>query len=223
VGVGQEKAQAILNILRSLYPQASTRLKFKNNFELLVAAILSSQTSDRQVNRVTERLFSRYPDAFALAQASPQEVEEIIKSLGLYRNKAGYLVAMAKILVEKYGGQVPDTREALMELPGVGRKVANVVLATGFGQDVMAVDTHVFRVTTRLGLVSAKNSKEAEEQLTALLPPGSRREAHHLLIYHGREVCKARKPECHRCPLRPYCRYYKEKASGEGPEARVFN
>ncbi|MBC7325905.1 MAG: endonuclease III [Moorella sp. (in: Bacteria)] len=200
----EDRVEAILQALRGAYPGARSRLKYRNPFELLVAAILSAQTTDDQVNKVTAELFWRYPTA-ALAAADPEEVAACIKSLGLYRMKAVHLVAACRILVEKHGGEVPDNREELLELPGVGRKVANVVLANAYGRDVIAVDTHVFRVANRLGLACAGNVLETEKQLMAILPPGTRGEAHHLLIHHGRAVYRARRPECGKCVVSCYC------------------
>ncbi|GFN22413.1 MAG: endonuclease III [Thermoanaerobacteraceae bacterium] len=201
------EVQAVLQALERAYPHAGPQLKFENPFQLLVAAILSAQTTDKQVNKVTARLFAKYPTPRDLAQVSPDELEEDIKSLGLFRSKSRNLVAAAKMLLAQYGGEVPQSREELMALPGVGRKVANVVLSQAFGRDVIAVDTHVFRVTNRIGLVRARTPEEAEEQLTAILPPGSRGRAHHLFIFHGRYCCLARSPRCGECPVRGYCRY----------------
>lgn len=167
----RDKVEAILQALRAAYPGARSRLKYGNAFELLVAAILSSQTTDDQVNRVTAELFRRYPTAAALAAADPEEVAACIKSLGLYQMKAAHLVAACRILVREYGGRVPDNLEDLLRLPGVGRKVANVVLSNAFGRDVIAVDTHVFRVANRLGLARAGDVLETEKQLMAILPP----------------------------------------------------
>ncbi|QGP90983.1 Endonuclease III [Neomoorella glycerini] len=201
----RDRIEAILQSLRVAYPGARSRLKYSNAFELLVAAILSAQTTDDQVNKVTVELFRRYPTPAALAAADPEEVAACIKSLGLYRMKAAHLVAACRNLVEKYGGRVPDNLEELLDLPGVGRKVANVVLSNAYGRDVIAVDTHVFRVANRLGLACAGNVRETEKQLMAVLPPGSRGEAHHLLIYHGRAVCRARHPGCRECVVSSYC------------------
>lgn len=206
-----EQIQAILQALRQTYPDAGPQLNFNNPFELLVAAILSTQTTDRQVNKVTKKLFTRYPTPEYLAEAALADLEEEIKRLGLYRHKSRQLQLTARVLVEKYAGQVPRTLEELVQLPGVGRKVANVVLSQAFGQDVIAVDTHVFRVTQRLGLVQARTPEEAEKQLMAVLPPGTRGEAHHLFIFHGRRVCHARKPRCDLCPVVEYCNYYKKR------------
>ncbi|KYH31162.1 endonuclease III [Neomoorella mulderi] len=199
------RVEAILEALRVAYPGARSRLKYSNAFELLVAAILSAQTTDDQVNKVTAELFRRYPTAAALAAADPEEVAACIKSLGLYRMKAAHLVAACRILVSEYGGRVPDNLQDLLRLPGVGRKVANVVLSNAFGRDVIAVDTHVFRVANRLGLARAGDVLETEKQLMAILPPGTRGEAHHLLIHHGRAVCRARRPECRQCVVSSYC------------------
>lgn len=209
-----DRVDAILQTLRSAYPGARSRLQYNNAFQLLVAAILSAQTTDDQVNKVTPGLFRRYPTAVELATARLEDVAARIKSLGLFRMKSSHLVAASRILVEKHGGRVPDSFAELVSLPGVGRKVANVVLSNIFGHDVIAVDTHVFRVANRLGLVRAANAREAEEQLMAVLPPGSRGLAHHLLIYHGREVCRARQPRCHECQVRNYCeKGYQGKAA----------
>ena len=202
----KDRVEAILQALRAAYPGARSRLHYRSPFELLVAAILSAQTTGDQVNRVTPVLFRRYPDPAALAAADPEEVANYIKSLGLYRMKAAHLVEAGRTMVRDYSGRVPDNLEDLLRLPGVGRKVANVVLSNAFGQDVIAVDTHVFRVANRLGLARAGDVRETERQLMAALPPGSRGEAHHLLIYHGREVCRARHPRCRECSLRAYCR-----------------
>lgn len=202
----KEKVEGILKTLRAAYPGAKSRLKYDNPFELLVAAVLSAQTTDDQVNKVNQELFRRYPTAAELAGAEPEEVAACIKSLGLYRMKAQHLVTACRMLMEKYGGRVPDTLEELLELPGVGRKVANVVLANAFGRDVIAVDTHVFRVANRLGLATAVDVRETERQLMIVLPSGTRNEAHHLLIHHGRAICRARAPKCGECVVKGYCR-----------------
>ncbi|WXJ95591.1 Endonuclease III [Neomoorella carbonis] len=214
----RDKVEAILQALRAAYPGARSRLKYGNAFELLVAAILSSQTTDDQVNRVTAELFRRYPTAAALAAADPEEVAACIKSLGLYQMKAAHLVAACRILVREYGGRVPDNLEDLLRLPGVGRKVANVVLSNAFGRDVIAVDTHVFRVANRLGLARAGDVLETEKQLMAILPPGTRGEAHHLLIHHGRAVCRARRPECRQCVVSSYCSDADHKSLGKASQ-----
>ncbi len=201
----KENVEAILQTLRATYPRPYPHLHYNNNYQLLVAAILSAQTTDEQVNKVTPGLFRRYPEPSAMAAAEPEEIAPLIKNLGLFRVKSAYLVSACRILRDKFGGQVPNNFAELITLPGVGRKVANVILSNAFGQDVIAVDTHVFRVANRLGLARSNNVLEVEKQLLAILPPGTRREAHHLLIYHGRKVCQARKPRCQVCGLHCYC------------------
>jgi len=198
----------ILDRLRECYPKVKTALRFSNPFELLIATILSAQTTDKQVNKVTEKLFKKYPDAHAFSKLSPEEVEREIKSIGLYRNKSKNIVAASKLLVEKYGGQVPSTREELMTLPGIGRKTANVVLSNAFGIPAIAVDTHVQRVANRLGLAQSNDPLKTEEQLMLVIPQEDWSDAHHWLIWHGRLICKARKPECKKCRLNTLCKYF---------------
>lgn len=202
-----KQVDRIFSCLASIWPDPKPALKFTNPFQLLVATILSAQSTDEQVNRITPALFARYPDAAALAAARVEEVEEYIKGCGLYHNKARHLVAMARQLQERHGGEVPRQREELEALPGVGRKTASVVLSNAFGEPALAVDTHVFRVANRLGLVRAKNERETERQLTALLPPESWGQAHHWLIFLGRTWCQARKPRCQECPVASDCQF----------------
>lgn len=197
--------QRILDILAATYPDAKPALVFSNPFELLIATILSAQSTDEQVNKVTAKLFAHYKTPQEIAQLTQEQLEEYIKGCGLYKNKSKNILATCKILVEKYGGQVPDTLEQLMELPGVGRKTANVVLSNAFGQDAIAVDTHVFRVSNRLGLACAKDPLETEKQLQQNIPQKYWSQAHHWLIYHGRLICKARKPKCRKCPVESLC------------------
>lgn len=211
------QAEAILKLLRQEYPQAGTQLKYRNMFQLLVAVILSAQSTDQQVNRVTPPLFARYPDANAMAEADIDQLEEMIKSVGLYHSKARHLKNMAQILVDKYEGRVPETFKQLMELPGVGRKTANVVIAVGFGGPGLGVDTHVHRVANRLGLVNARNRDSTEKQLKEIIKPEDWNQTHHLLIWHGRQVCKARKPECQRCVLKKHCQYFKQLPPASTP------
>ena len=192
----------ILEELMKLYPEAKAELHFSNPYETLVATILSAQCTDKRVNMVTARLFPEYPDAFAMAQLTPEELEPKIKECGLYRNKAKNIIAASRALVEKYGGQVPSTRKELMELPGVGQKTAGVVLLAAFGDDQIPVDTHVFRVSRRIGLADANTPEKVELQLREVLPKDIWSHAHHLIIWHGRRICHARKPECGKCPLR---------------------
>lgn len=196
-----ERAMQIMRELEKLYPEARPELNFSNPFETLVATILSAQCTDKRVNIVTARLFPEYPDAFAMAKLEPEELEPMIRECGLYRNKAKNIIAASRALVEQYDGVVPSTREELMKLPGVGQKTAGVVLMAAFGDDQFPVDTHVFRVSRRIGLADAGTPEKVEHQLKALLPQKIWSFGHHLLIWHGRSVCDARRPACDRCPL----------------------
>ena len=197
----------ILAELERLYPDAKPALHFSNPYQLLVAVILSAQCTDVKVNAVTPALFAAYPDAHALAQADPLAVEGYIRTCGLYHNKAKNLVATAKALVENYGGEVPADHEKLTQLPGVGRKTANVVMSCAFGADAIAVDTHVFRVSNRLGLADANDVLKTEQQLMQNIPKDKWSLAHHWIIFHGRRVCAARKPDCSHCTLSPWCEF----------------
>ncbi|MFZ5943264.1 MAG: endonuclease III [Bacillota bacterium] len=201
------KEKAILTELKKNYPRVGTALRFNNPFELLIATILSAQSTDKQVNKVTAQLFKKYPAPYSFARLSSEQLSEEIKSIGLYKNKSKNIVAACQILIEKYEGSVPQTREELMQLPGVGRKTANVVLSNAFGIPAIAVDTHVFRVANRLGLADSKDPLETEKQLMVTIPEKDWADAHHWLIWHGRLVCKARKPECSKCKLGLLCDY----------------
>lgn len=200
----------IIDILQRLYPGATTDLVFENPFQLLIAVMLSAQSTDKQVNRVTARLFARYPTAAELARLTPEELAPLIQGCGLYRNKSKHIIQTCRVLVEKHGGQVPASREELEKLPGVGRKTASVVLMAAFGRATLPVDTHVFRLARRLGLASGTTPRAVEEELLAVVPPGQRQFFHHALIKHGRAVCLARRPRCAACDLRGCCRYYRE-------------
>ena len=202
-----ERFSNILTELENLYPEAKPALHFDNPYQLLVAVILSAQCTDVKVNMVTPALFAAYPSPAALAAAAPEDVEPYIKTCGLYHNKAKNLVETARALVERFGGEVPADHEALTTLPGVGRKTANVVMSCAFGADAIAVDTHVFRVTNRLGLADASDVVKTEEQLMVNIPKDKWSRAHHWLIYHGRRVCAARKPACEVCTLHAWCEY----------------
>ncbi len=206
-----EKNREILAELERLYPDAKPALHYDNAYQLLVAVILSAQCTDVKVNMVTPALFAAYPDAAAMAKATAEEIEPYIKTCGIYRNKAKNLALTARELVSRFGGEVPADHEALTTLPGVGRKTANVVMSCAFGADAIAVDTHVFRVSNRLGLADAPDVLKTEEQLMQAIPKNAWSRAHHWLIYHGRRVCAARKPACESCTLRPWCRH----ANGE--------
>ncbi|MEG0767692.1 MAG: endonuclease III [Clostridia bacterium] len=206
----------ILQELARLYPDAKPELHFTNPYETLVATILSAQCTDRQVNKVTAKLFVLFPDVAQMAALTPQELEPHIKQCGFYHTKAQHIVDACQTILSKYAGQIPDTMEALMELPGVGRKTANVVMANAFGADAIAVDTHVQRVSNRLGLAHAAQPLHTEQQLREAIPQADWSKAHHWLIYHGRRVCAARNPACTRCTLCAWCVYY---AAQQAPKA----
>jgi endonuclease-3 len=190
-------------------PDAGTELSYQDPFELLCAVILSAQCTDRRVNIITPVLLKKYPDAVAMAKAEPGDVYELIKSCTYPNNKAKHLVAMARVLISEFGGIVPSEPLHLQRLPGVGRKTANVVASVVFNKPVMAVDTHVFRVSNRIGLVrNAKTPLEVEKQLSKNIPVDLIHSAHHWLILHGRYICKARKPLCNQCGLTAFCKYY---------------
>ncbi|KGQ22666.2 endonuclease III [Thermus filiformis] len=204
-GAKRLRAQRILEALKKAYPDARTELRHENPFQLLVATVLSAQATDKSVNEATPALFARFPDAFALAQATPEEVEPYIRRIGLYKTKAKNLVALAQRLVEAHGGEVPRDKEALMRLPGVGWKTATVVLGAAFGVPGIAVDTHVARVSRRLCLSEARTPEKIGADLEALFPREDWVFVHHALVLHGRYVCTARKPQCASCPLAPLC------------------
>lgn len=200
------RAAQIYDILASTYPDAHCALDHANAFQLIVATILSAQCTDKRVNMVTPALFARYPDAPALAAAKQEDVEEIIRSTGFFRNKATNLIAMAGALVDRHGGNVPADMDALVALPGVGRKTANVVLGNAFGRNEgIVVDTHVSRVSQRLGLTTESDPVKIESALMPLFPRDRWTMLSHLLIEHGRQICDAKKPRCADCPLRDIC------------------
>ncbi len=201
----REKARQMVTILRRCYPEARCALHYANPFQLLVATILSAQCTDVQVNRVTPALFARYPDSRALAAADPEELEDLVRPTGFFRNKARSLVGCARALVEKFAGEVPRSLEELTELPGVGRKTANVVLGNAFDVPGMVVDTHVKRLSRRFGWTVENDPEKIERDLCVLLPKKDWTLAGHLLIHHGRQVCKAPVPLCSTCPLRTLC------------------
>lgn len=203
----KEQIKEVLDILEDTYPEAECALHHKNVFQLIVAVALSAQTTDKSVNLVTPALFERYPDAQALAEADAEEVSEYIKRIGMYKTKAKNIVGMAQKLVSEYGGQVPEDYDALVSLPGVGRKTANVVLSVGFGHQRIAVDTHVFRVANRIGLVHEKDVLKTELSLMERVPEDRWSRTHHSLIFHGRQCCDARKPKCDECPINTLCEY----------------
>ena len=204
-------AAQIMAELEKLYPEARPELNFTNPFETLVATILSAQCTDKRVNKVTEKLFPMYPDAFAMAKLEPEELEPLIRECGLFRSKAKNIVNASRALAEQYGGKVPSTRKELMALPGVGQKTAGVVLLAAFGDDQIPVDTHVFRVSKRLGIADASTPEKVELQLRELLEQKIWSFAHHLLIWHGRRICHAQKPDCAACPLKDKLCAYTDK------------
>lgn len=200
----------ILRLLAQTYPEAKPELNFSNPYETLVAVILSAQCTDKQVNKVTPAVFDRYPDVAAMAKAEEDDLYPMVKSCG-FKTKASNIIAACRIIMEKHGGEVPHTMEELTALPGVGRKTANVVMATAFGLPAIAVDTHVFRVSNRLGLAKADNVLDTEMQLRRAIPKEDWSSAHHWLIWHGRRVCSARNPHCAECPLNGLCKDYNSK------------
>ena len=202
--------QKILDTLAKDFPNAKSELDFNSPFQLLVAVILSAQCTDKRVNLVTPRLFEVAPDAKTLAQLPQEQIEEIIHSCGFYHSKATYLKQMSQDIVNRFGGEAPNNIDDLRTLAGVGRKTANVVYAVGFGGQAIAVDTHVFRVSNRLGIANAKNVLDTEKQLMQAIPREQWADSHHYLLLHGRYVCKAQNPQCQRCSVKDFCKHYKE-------------
>lgn len=195
----------MLDALRDRYPEAGCALVHQNTYQLLISVVLSAQTTDKSVNKVTGELFAKYPSPADLAEADQQDVIDIIKTIGMYKTKSRNIIALAGELVEKHGGQVPEDYDELVKLPGAGRKTANVVLAVGFGHQRIAVDTHVFRLANRIGLVKEKDVLKTELGLMKVLPEDRWTEAHHSLIFHGRNCCTARNPKCGECPINGLC------------------
>ena len=204
----KQRFEGVLQWFEANMPVAESELHYRNPYELLVAVMLSAQCTDKRVNMVTPALFSAYPTAQAMAEASAEDIFGYIRSVSYPNSKAQHLAGMARMPMERFGGQVPDTVEQLTQLPGVGRKTANVVCAVIWQQPTMAVDTHIFRVSERIGLTTgSKNPLQTEKVLTAHIPASVIPKAHHWLLLHGRYVCTARKPHCATCGLRPLCRY----------------
>ena len=209
--MNKEQKMKILEQLEEMYPEAKAELVFSNPYEMLVATVLSAQCTDKQVNKVTPAVFARYPDASAMAGAAVEDLYPMVKSCG-FKSKAGNIIAACRMIRDEHGGEVPDTMEELTKLPGVGRKTANVVLSNAFGIPAFAVDTHVFRVSNRLGLCKADTVEETERQMIRLIPREKWGQAHHWLIWHGRRVCKAQRPLCDECGLKELCPYAKKPA-----------
>ncbi len=202
--------EEILNELAKLYPDAAPALHFASPYELLVAVILSAQCTDERVNKVTKVLFEQYNTPQAMVTLSQEELERYIYSCGFYHNKAAHILSASRDILEKFGGEVPETLEELRTLAGVGRKTANVVFAVAFGGDAIAVDTHVFRVSNRLGIAEGKTPEAVEEGLMRVIPQNMWSRAHHYLIFHGRRVCHSPKPACEACTLRELCKFYEK-------------
>lgn len=206
----KERYDFVIDWFKKNMPDAETELHYKDPYQLLVAVILSAQCTDKRVNMVTPSIFEKFPGPESLAKAEFEDLEPLIRSISFANNKTRHLIGMAKMLMEKYNGEVPATVDELVELPGVGRKTANVITSVIFNQPNMAVDTHVFRVSARIGLtVNAKNVVQAEEQLIKYIPTELVHKAHHWLILHGRYTCVARRPKCEICGLKPACKFYR--------------
>ena len=205
-----KRAQKILDELKKMHPDAGCELNYGTPFELLVAVILSAQCTDKRVNDVTKDLFKKYNNPEQYATMTPAELEPLIHSCGFFHNKAVNIIGAAKGIVDRFGGEVPKTMAELTSLPGVGRKTASVVMTVAFDEPAMPVDTHVFRVSGRLGLSHGKNPEQVEKDLKDLYPPSDWNIVHHTLIFHGRYICKALRPNCSECTLTEYCPYFKE-------------
>lgn len=205
-----KRAQKILDELKKMHPDAGCELNYGTPFELLVAVILSAQCTDRRVNEVTKDLFKKYYTPEQYATMTPAELEPLIHSCGFFHNKAVNIIGAAKGIVDRFGGEVPKTMAELTSLPGVGRKTASVVMTVAFDEPAMPVDTHVFRVSGRLGLSHGKNPEQVEKDLKDIYPPSDWNIVHHTLIFHGRYICKALRPNCSECTLTEYCPYFKE-------------
>jgi endonuclease III len=207
----KERYRKTIDYFLKYDPDPKTELIYTDPFELLVAVILSAQCTDKRVNMITPTLLKAYPDAVSMSKATPSDIFEYIKSCTYPNNKSKHLIGMARMLVERFNSRIPEDTELLQQLPGVGRKTANVVASVVFRKPVMAVDTHVFRVAKRIGLADkGKTPLDIELQLSANIPSGLIHNAHHWLILHGRYICKARKPLCHKCGLSGFCKYYQK-------------
>jgi endonuclease-3 len=209
--MNREKRTAIFSTLRARMPAPTTELEYANPFELLVAVILSAQATDISVNKATQKLYPVASTPEAILALGVEGLKPYIRTIGLFNSKAENIIKTCRILIEDHGGEVPRTREELEALPGVGRKTANVVLNTAFGEPTIAVDTHIFRVSNRTGIAKGKTPLEVEKRLVRLTPDEFKKDAHHWLILHGRYVCKARKPLCGECPIEQWCEYTKKE------------
>lgn len=210
------RVEQLLSVAETMFPQAGCELWFQTPFQLAIAVILSAQTTDVAVNKVTPALFAHYPDARAMAQASLSDLESHLKSIGLFRMKAKHLLALSTTLMEQYSGHLPQDFDVLCQLPGIGRKTANVIVAVAFNQPGLAVDTHVLRVTQRLGIIGLKDDPtKAELKLKRKIPKSRWIDAHHAILFFGRYHCTARKPACDQCPLTLICRHYQSNQKKE--------
>lgn len=209
----KENIDKVIEILGETYPNAECELNFKSPYELLVATILSAQCTDKRVNVVTGELFKEYNTPEKMVELTEEELGEKIRSCGFYKNKSKNILETSKSIIMEHSGEVPKTMEQLISLPGVGRKTANVVLSNAFGVQAIAVDTHVFRVSNRIGIAHGNTPEQVEQELMTNVPKNMWSITHHYLIWHGRNICKARKPDCEICPVAPYCKYYLENVS----------
>jgi endonuclease-3 len=219
--MNKKKVAAIFARLKSLNPQPTTELEYSTPFELLVAVILSAQATDKSVNLATRTLFKHANTPQAIARLGIEGLSNYIRTIGLYNSKAKNVIEMCRILLEQHGGEVPQSREALEALPGVGRKTANVILNTAFGQPTIAVDTHIFRVANRTGLAPGENVRDVEDHLLKVVPPEYLHDAHHWLILHGRYTCVARKPKCPQCPILELCEFRDKTRSEKAPAKKT--
>jgi endonuclease-3 len=219
--MNKKKVAAIFARLKSLTPQPTTELEYRTPFELLVAVVLSAQATDKSVNLATRTLFKHANTPQAIAQLGIEGLSNYIRTIGLYNSKAKNVIEMCRILLEQHGGEVPQSREALEALPGVGRKTANVILNTAFGQPTIAVDTHIFRVANRTGLAPGENVRDVEDHLLKVVPPEYLHDAHHWLILHGRYTCVARKPKCPQCPILELCEFREKTRSEQVPAKKT--
>ena len=204
--------QAIIDSLKERYPNPVCALHYEKDYELLIAVRLSAQCTDARVNLVTPALFARFPSLEAFATADVAEVEELVHSCGFYRHKARDIVLAAQMLLTEHGGKVPDTMDALLNIPGVGRKTANLLLGDLYHQPAVVCDTHCIRISNRLGLAKGKDPEQVERQLRAILPPEESSDFCHRIVLFGRDICTARSPKCGECPLRPYCKEFIPKS-----------
>jgi len=218
--MNKKKVATIFARLKSLNPKPTTELEYSTPFELLVAVILSAQATDKSVNLATRTLFKHANTPQAIFKLGIGGLSEYIKTIGLYNSKAKNVIEMCRLLLAQHGGEVPQERAALEALPGVGRKTANVILNTAFGQPTIAVDTHIFRVANRTGLAPGENVREVEDHLLKVVPPEYLHDAHHWLILHGRYTCVARKPKCPECPILELCEFRDKTRSEEPPAAK---